>query len=59
MANPIIKVGTKIVNKANPDWGVWRITKVPTPREDWYEKSGASGCNVLFEEELRFWDIVD
>lgn len=59
MANPTIKVGTKIVNKANPDWGIFRITKIPSPDEDWYEKHGVSGGSVFDKSELRFWDVVD
>ena len=54
-----LKLNTKIVSKANPEWGVWRITKVPTVEEDWYHKSGASGENVLFKDELHFWEVVN
>lgn len=59
MTNGAIKIGTKIVNKANPDWGIFRITKIPTPDEDWYEKHGTSGGSVLDKSELRFWQMVE
>lgn len=54
-----LKLNTKIVCKNNPEWGVWRITKVPTVSEPWYHKSGDSGENVLDPGELHFWEIVD
>jgi hypothetical protein len=50
--------GTLLVLKAHPDYGNWRITKTPTPREDWYHIRGESGEIVLFECELKFYDIV-
>ena len=54
-----LKLNDKIVSKTSPEWGIWRITKVPTEKEDWYHKRGDSGENVLFEDELRFWKKVD
>ena len=53
------KLNDKIVSKANPEWGIWRITKVPTTEEDWYEKWGESGCTILDKSELKFWDKVE
>ncbi len=53
------QINTKIRNKQNPDWGVWRITKVPTPKEDWYEMWGDSGARVLDKWEAgEFWEVV-
>ncbi len=53
-----LKLNDKIICKAHPEWGIWRITKTPTKREDWYHKKGESGENVLFENELKFWERV-
>ena len=54
-----LKLNDKIVSKENPEWGTWRITKVPTSEEPWYEKWGASGCSILDKGELNFWEKVD
>jgi len=54
-----LKLNDKIISKENPEWGVWRITKVPTEEADWYEKSGGPGSTVLFKDELRFWEKVN
>ena len=55
----VLKIGMLIQNKKHPEWGTWRITKVPTPKENWYHKHGDSGENVLDPGELHFWEIVD
>ncbi len=54
----ILELNTEIKSKAHPEWGIWRITKTPTKKEDWYHIKGRSGEIVLFVEELRFWRII-
>jgi len=53
-----LKIGTRIRSKDNPEWGNWTITKTPTPKEDWYDKRGTSGENILFKHQLQFWEVV-
>lgn len=51
-----LKLNTLIKSTEHPEWGTWRVTKIPTPQEDWYHIRGASGSRVLFPEEYkRFW----
>jgi hypothetical protein len=61
ITNPAkMEINTIIVSIAHPDWGKWRITKIPTKREDWYHIRGASGEHMEDEYELRrFWKVVE
>lgn len=56
----MIAMNTMIVSIAHPDWGTWRVTKIPTKREDWYHIRSVSGENMLDKYELRrFWKVVE
>lgn len=51
----MLKIGTKLVNVTNPEWGTWIVTKTPDTKEDWYHIRGRSGERVLATSELHFW----
>jgi hypothetical protein len=47
-----ISIGTKLLQKAHPEYGVWTVVAVDS---EWLEIRGRSGTMVLFFGELRLW----
>jgi len=52
-----LKINDKIVSKANPEWGTWRITKEPTEEDNWYEAWSPVDCRIIYTDELDLWNI--
>jgi len=52
-----MKLGTKIVNKKNPEWGEWRVMGRST--EGSWEIRGRRGEKELDQGELHFWQLAE
>jgi len=54
----MLEVGTKLINKSNPEWGYWVIRSHYD--DGIYEIRGNSGERILSESErIKFWDILE
>jgi hypothetical protein len=52
MTPSAISIGTKLIQKAHPEYGTWTVTAIDS---EWFEVRGRSGVTVLFFGNLRFW----
>jgi hypothetical protein len=54
-ATATISIGTKLIQKAHPEYGTWTVIAV---YPEWLEIRGSSGVRVLFLEELKLWQFA-
>jgi hypothetical protein len=52
MTSATISIGTKLIQKAHPEYGTWTVVAVDS---EWAEVRGRSGNMVLFFGELHLW----
>ena len=50
-----VNVGTKLISKTNPEWGFFRVRDISNGI---YEVSTDHGHTVIFDNELKYWDII-
>jgi len=54
----MLEVGTKLINKSNPEWGTWVIRSHYD--DGIYEIRGKSGIITLDEAERKmFWEVLE
>ena len=51
-----IRVGTKIRNIKNPEWGVWKVVEKNVGK--FWTIKGRSGEITLDENEFHFWELA-
>jgi hypothetical protein len=52
MTAATITIGTKLTQKAHPEYGIWTVVAIDS---EWFEIKGRPGVMVLFFGELRLW----
>ena len=55
MTKDAVRIGTKLIQKAHPEYGTWTVVDIDS---EWAEVKNRAGSMLLFFGELHFWQLA-
>ena len=55
MTRADISIGTTLIQKAHPEYGIFTVVEIDS---EWFEIRGRRGVRVLFPGELHLWQAA-